>query len=228
MHLFDLPAEIRLKIYSELLVLEESIPLVLEYSTPPLRAVRRRQKGDGLCPAVLRLNKQVHDEASPVLYSQNVFRFPSFMKNLGSRDIVHTGVFLGQIGHNASLIRHITLPCPPTAVERDASGFFQLPEGFIRNLELMRDACTSLSTLQLTMPMYLNIVFSQWPVAANLLDALEPHLKAISSLETVLIDLLLFDKARNPSVDVDKASLLKNIRARGWKVRVTYAPSPHG
>ena len=227
MHLFDLPAEIRLKIYSELLVLEDSIPLVLEYSTP-LRAVRRRHRGDGLCPAVLRLNKQAHDEASPVLYSQNVFRFPNFMKNLNSRDIVHTGVFLGQIGRNASLVRHITLPCPPTAVERDASGFFQLPGGFVRNLELIRDTCTSLSTLQLTMPMYVNIVFAQWPVAASLLDALTPHLKGISSLDTVLVDLLLFDKIRNPSVDVDKAPLLKNIRARGWKVRVTYAPSPQG
>jgi hypothetical protein len=34
MHLLDLPAEIRLKIYSELLVLEESIPLISEYGTP--------------------------------------------------------------------------------------------------------------------------------------------------------------------------------------------------
>lgn len=227
MQLFDLPAEIRLKIYSELLLLEESIPLVLEYSTP-LRAVRRRQRGDALWPALLRLNKQAHDEASPVLYSQNIFRFPNFWKNIRSKEIIHTGVFLGQIGSNASLIRHISFPCPPNSVERDSSGFFQLPAGFIRNLEVIRDTCTSLSALQLIMPMYVNIVFAEWPIAANLLDLLAPHLKDIPSLESVIIDLLLFDKIRNPNVDVNRGPLLKNIRDRGWTVNVTYAPSPQG
>lgn len=226
MHLFDLPAEIRLKILSELLVLEESIPLVLEYSTP-VRAARRRQQGDGLTPQLLRLNKQAHSEAGPVLYSQNVFRFPNLWKNIAGK-IVHTRVFLGQIGTNASLIRHISFPCPPNSAERDSSGFFQLSGGFVRNLEVIRDACTSLNTLQLTMPMYVNIMFAQWPVAANLLDLLAPHLSQISSLENIIIELLLFDKIKNPNVDVNRGPLLQNIRNRGWTVRITYAPSPQG
>jgi hypothetical protein len=223
----ELPTEIRLKIYAELLVVEESIPLVLVYSTPP-RAVRRRQRGDELSPAVLRLNKHIHDEAGPVLYSHNVFRFPNFMKNLGSKEIIHIGVFLSQIGSNADLIRHISLPYSHTAVVRDSSGFFQLPPGFIRNLELIRDACTSLSSLQLTLPMYINIVFSEWRTAASMLDLLAPLFKDIPSLETVIIEMLLFDRVRNPGVDVNKGPLLKNIRNRGWKVQVTYAPSPRG
>jgi hypothetical protein len=76
--------------------------------------------------------------------------------------------------------------------------------------------------------MYVNIVFSEWPVAATLLDLLAPHLKDISSLKNVIIDLLLFDKIRNPNVDVSRGPLLKNIRNRGWTVHVTYAPSPQG
>lgn len=227
MHLFDLPAEIRLKIFSELLVLEEPISLVLEYSTP-LRAVRRRQRGDQLSPALLRLNKQAHAEAGAVLYSQNIFRFPNLWKNISSKEIVHSGVFLGQIGTNASLIRHISFPCPPNSAETDSCGFFQLSGGFVRNLELIRDTCTSLNTLQLTMPMYVNIMFAQWPIAATLLDLLAPHLKEISSLENVVIELLLFEKIKNPNVDVNRGPLLQNIRNRGWTVRVTYAPSPQG
>ncbi|OIW34101.1 hypothetical protein CONLIGDRAFT_641156 [Coniochaeta ligniaria NRRL 30616] len=225
MHFFDLPAEIRLKVYSELLVLEEPIPLAVEYGTP-WRAVRRRHRGDGLCPALLRLNKKAHDEASPILYSQNTFRFPDLLRNIGHKTNVHTGVFLTQIGSNASLIRHITLPCPPNVVERDSSGFFQLPAGYIRNLELIRDICTSLSTIKLTMPMYVNIVFSEWPIAANLMDLLAPHLRDIPSLEDIVIELLLYDKIKNPKVDVNRGPLLKNVRDRGWTVQVTYAPSP--
>lgn len=140
--------------------------------------------------------------------------------------MVHTGVFLTQIGSNASLIRHITLPCPPNVAERDSSGFFHLPAGLIRNLELIRDACTSLSTIQLTMPMYVNILFAGWPIAANLLDLVAPHLREIPSLENIVIELLLFDKIKNPEVDVNKGPLMKNIRDRGWTVQITYAPSP--
>lgn len=226
MHFFDLPAEIRLKVYSELLVLEEPIPLAVEYGDS-WRAVRRRHRGDGLCPALLHLNKKTHDEASPILYSRNTFRFPDLLRNIGHKtQVVHTGVFLAQIGSNATLIRHITLPCPPNVVERDSSGFFRLPAGYIRNLEVIRDTCTSLSIIRLTMPMYVNIVFAEWPIAANLLDLLSPHLGEMSSVEDIVIELVLFDKIKNPKVDVNRGPLLKNIRDRGWTVQVTYAPSP--
>ncbi|KAB5558661.1 hypothetical protein GE09DRAFT_121696 [Coniochaeta sp. 2T2.1] len=225
MHLFDLPPEIRIKVYTELLALDEPIPLALEYSTP-VRAVRRRHRGDGLSPELLRVNMQCHEEASPVLYSQNTFRFPNLLKNIASKDIIHTSVFLSQVGSNASLVRHIILPCPPNVVERDSSGFYRLPAGYVKNLEVIRNSCARLNTLQLTMPMYVNIVFAEWPIAANLLDLLAPHLKDILSLETVIIDLLLFDKIRNPNVDVKRGPLLKNIRERGWTVQITYAPSP--
>jgi len=69
MGLFDLPVEIRLKIYSELLVLPE--PIVADYgpSLPPLFRSRR----NGLYPAILRANRKVYGEASPLLYSNNRF-----------------------------------------------------------------------------------------------------------------------------------------------------------
>lgn len=74
MNIFDIAPEIRLKIYSELLVLSEPIVFVADYgpSSPPLF----RSKRDGLCPALLRINKRMYNEANTLFYSNNRFRFP--------------------------------------------------------------------------------------------------------------------------------------------------------
>jgi hypothetical protein len=70
---FHFAAEIRLKIYEELLVLSEPITFrtIQDPSWPPLCLSKRY----GLCPAVLRVNKRVQCEARPLLYSSNRFRF---------------------------------------------------------------------------------------------------------------------------------------------------------
>lgn len=71
----SLPTEIRLKIYSELLVLSKAIIFTGHYSY--LLPFMFQPKGYGLYPVLLRLNKQIYREASPILYSNNCFRFPS-------------------------------------------------------------------------------------------------------------------------------------------------------
>src|ERR1700735_5560061 len=68
MDFFNLPAEIRLQIYEELLVLSE--PIIFNSYRP-----FRMQQRYGLCPALLRTSKGVHREASPMLYSSNRFEF---------------------------------------------------------------------------------------------------------------------------------------------------------
>jgi hypothetical protein len=105
---FGFPTEIRLKIYSELLVHSEPIVFVADYgpSSPPLF----RSKRDGLCPALLCVNKRAHSEASPLLYSNNRFRFPDiFTSSPSATDSAHIAPFLSQIGSQASLIRHICI-----------------------------------------------------------------------------------------------------------------------
>src|SRR5712664_1713718 len=69
MNFLNLPAEIRLQIYEELLVLSEPIGFP---SSPPLFL---RESAFGLCPALLRASKSVYREASPLLYSRNRFDF---------------------------------------------------------------------------------------------------------------------------------------------------------
>jgi hypothetical protein len=71
---FEIAIEIRLKIYSEILVHSEPIDFVANHrSSPPSLLLSKRE---GLCPALLRANKKVHGEASSLLYSVNRFRFP--------------------------------------------------------------------------------------------------------------------------------------------------------
>jgi hypothetical protein len=108
---FGFPTEIRLKIYSEPLVDSEPIIFIADYglSSPPLF----RSKRDGLCPALLRVNKRAHSEASPLLYSNNRFRFPDiFTSTPSATDSAHIAPFLSQIGSQASLIRHICIAVP--------------------------------------------------------------------------------------------------------------------
>jgi hypothetical protein len=68
---FGFPTEIRLKIYSELLV--DSEPIVFVANSSPSSPPLFRSKRDGLYPALLRVNKRAHSEASPLLYSNNRF-----------------------------------------------------------------------------------------------------------------------------------------------------------
>jgi hypothetical protein len=74
MGFMDVPTEIRLKIYSELLVLPEPIKFVAGFGppSPPLF----RPRWDRLCPAVLRVCRTVYDEAISLLYRSNRFQFP--------------------------------------------------------------------------------------------------------------------------------------------------------
>src|SRR5271156_491988 len=145
---FDFPTEIRLKIYSELLVHSEPIVFVADSgrSSPPLF----RSKGDGLCPALLRVNKRAHSEASPLLYSNNRFRFPDiFTSTPSATDSAHIVPFLSQIGSQASLIRPICIAFPTfDDYRRDRA---RLHEAHIKNLELIRDTCTGIATLELSL-----------------------------------------------------------------------------
>jgi hypothetical protein len=112
MSFFGVPSEIRLKIYSELLVHSEPIVFVADDDGPPAPPLFR-SKRDGLCPALLRVNKKVHSEASPLLYSNNRFRFPDiFTSTPSATNSPHIAPFLRQIGSQASLIRHICITFP--------------------------------------------------------------------------------------------------------------------
>jgi hypothetical protein len=102
MDFFSLPANVRLQIYSELLVCSKRIVFVADFGPSSPRLFRSSK--DGLCPALLCVSKRVQSEARQLLYSHNRFQFPDvFLKS------THIAPFLGQIGSQASLLRHICM-----------------------------------------------------------------------------------------------------------------------
>jgi hypothetical protein len=180
LNFLDFAIEIRLKIYSELLVRSEPIVFVANYrpSSPSLFLSKR----EGLCPALLRVNKKVHDEARSLLYSNNRFRFPDiFVSTPSATNSPHIAPFLRQIGSQASLIRHICITFPTFADFRHDRAM--LHEAHIKNLELIRTTCTSITTLELLLPPdSANYAFGDSPITAEALDLLDGRFKAFPFL----------------------------------------------
>ena len=68
-----LPVEIRVKIYHLLLISYDDSGTKLQILDPTYE-----RKAIHLHPAILRTNKQIHDEAAPVLYCSNIFSWPVY------------------------------------------------------------------------------------------------------------------------------------------------------
>jgi hypothetical protein len=208
---FGFPKEIRLQIYSELLVHPEPIVFVADYGPPSPPLFRSRR--DGLCSALLQLNKQAHSEASPLLYSNNRFRFPDIWT---STDSAHIAPFLLQIGPQANLIRHICISFPTFDDFRHGSA--SLHEAHIKNLELIRDTCTSITTLELSLHSdRANCALRDSPVAEQALDLLDARFKAIPSLKEVIVNFQVYSEE-------DLSDDRVKMRDRGWTVEVTKLP----
>ncbi|KAH6695902.1 hypothetical protein BKA61DRAFT_498225, partial [Leptodontidium sp. MPI-SDFR-AT-0119] len=216
---FDFVIEIRLEIYSEPLVHSEPIVFVAGYG-PPSPPLFRSKRG-GLCPALLRVNKKVHGEASSLLYSNNRFRFPDiFVSTPPATESPHIAPFLHQIGSQASLIRHICITFP--AFYDFQRKRVMLHEAHIKNLELIRDICTSITTLELLFPPYsANYAFDDSPIAAEELDLLDTRFKAIPSLKEITVNSQVY-AAEDP--DDYPGDYPIKMRDRGWTVKVTKLP----
>jgi hypothetical protein len=210
MNFFNLPTEIRLEIYSELLVLSEPIVFVADHgpSSPPLFRAER----DGLSPALLRTNRRVHHEASPLLYSNNRFQFPEI-----STYSVHIAPFLNQIGSQTSYIRHICIPFPIFDYPKIGEAWLNMAH--IKNLELIRDACTNIRILELLIsPCYTNYELIQSRIAAAGMDLFDTHLKTIPSLKEIIVDFEVYPED-DPGDD-----LTEKMHGYGWTVSVTRLP----
>ncbi|SRR6266536_1860572 len=216
MNLSGIATEIRLRIFSELLVLSEPIDFVADYG-PPSPPLFRRQR-DGLCPAVLRVSRMMHREASPLLYSNNRFRFPEvFTSTPSAPTSAHIGPFLDQIGSHARLIRYICIPFPTFDYPQPARAI--LHEAHIKNLELIRDTCAGIQTLELLVPPeHYNYALSHSTIAAEALNLLDTRLKSIPPLKEIIVNFKVYPEG-DPSDD-----LTKKIHDYGWTVKVTELP----
>lgn len=219
MDFFVLPLELRLTIYLELLVCPETI--VFRVSRRRCEARRIGPKRCGLWPALLGANKKVHGETSPLLYSKNSFQFS--VDSL-PRSSAYSAPFFRQIGHQASYIRKISIP---VSISYDPQSCrYGISEVSNNDLELIRDASTSLTALELSLLAFQNgflaersdhadeILGTQF--AGEILKSLGKRIKAIPTLQqTVLIIVLCEDQVLN-------RDLMKEVLKCGWTVRTQH------
>ena len=211
-----MPGEIRLKIYSELLVLSEPIVFVADHG--PTSPALFRSKRDGLCPALLRINKRMYSEAKIVLYSNNRFRFPDIFTSTPSAiSSAHIAPFLHQIGSQASHIRHICIPFPVFEYIQPDSAV--LHNAHIKNLDLIRGTCTSIRTLELLVsPGWADYPLSDPPITAEAIGLLDTHFKNVPSLKEIIVNFEMYSELDSSN------ELTKKMHEYGWTVKFTEVP----
>ena len=91
-----------------------------------------------------------------------------------------------------------------------------LQETHIKNLELVRDICTSIKTIELlVLPDCTNYALSDSPIAAEALDLIDNYLKNIPSIKDVIINFEAYNE-QSPSDD-----LVKKFHRYRWSVKIT-------
>ena len=224
MFFFDFVLEIRFMIYSELLLLSEYVVFDVDNSSSS-RPLCRVRNGN-LYPAILLVNKQVHDEAIRLLYRNNCFQFPDIHSAQSGRDSALIAPFLCQIGPQASFIRHIYITFPTFNNYDDfLNNIATVDESFIGNLKLIRDKCSHITTLELLLRAdRLNYVLnSKSAIARDTLDLLSALFTAILPLTEIIIDFRVKDDQELYNLN-DLSEVIKKMRQYKWSVNVTKLP----
>ncbi|TGO23783.1 hypothetical protein BPAE_0122g00390 [Botrytis paeoniae] len=230
----DLTIEIRLKIYEELLVAPE--PLSLIFSSSPgdsAQLIAAREDSDCFSPQLLRVSKQFHHEATPLLYRNNRFHLSRLYEEFGDRLMpCNEGIikFLTQMGnYNASLIRHLGIYFPLTRNDSDTDP--------VKNqaLDFIHKNCTGLTTVRILLWNSCNLDRSDRGVKsdeagssilfAEDLKRIDAQLKRTSSLRDISLDFCIWGPWEILEID-DKVRQL--IHDCGWKVQVTREEEEYG
>jgi hypothetical protein len=202
---FDLPGEVRNKIYEELLIHSNTIFLNVARCNldPPLYSAEFIH----LCPAILQVNKKAHREASSILYSRNCFEVENFELFAS---------FLDQIGpQNAGFLRRLVIAFPAFHNDGHSVGITLQDDG-LRTLDLIRDKCQNIVTLETslhtTTAMEICLDEAESPRAAEQALALvDARLKAIPSLQELLVH--VYDEPIN-------IPLREKMRDYGWIIKI--------
>ena len=227
MDFFGFPTEIRLKIYSQLLVSPALINL--EKREYPLPARLRLEESIDLCPALLHTSKRVYDESVSLLHSDNCFHFSEEDEaTTGYATGTTLALFLRKIGLLAKYVHHVCITLPNRSTLLDT----QLDADYLRDLDLIRDGCISITALKVSLPFT-----SGLPVSTVLLDSIDVRLKALPLLRHVIVNVRWHggesvEESDDESEDLGsvddwnhpKGCLTAKLREYGWKVHITKVP----
>ncbi|KAK5936496.1 hypothetical protein PMZ80_011263 [Knufia obscura] len=178
----SLPTEIRNKIYEQVLVIPHPLYLFQEpgFSVDTFAPDKPFQ-----WPALLYTNRQIHGEASAVLYGMNHFHFVDITAQ--QVDVLRS--FLSHIGiTNAASVSHLCVNFPVAQNIEGEPRKFRLRDDSMQALTLLQDKCTSLSTLE-TVVHYKNSSFFTRTdkFLQEALPQIDAQLRAISSLESIVV-----------------------------------------
>ncbi|KAK0710391.1 hypothetical protein B0T21DRAFT_77151 [Apiosordaria backusii] len=160
MHLLELPVEIRLLIFSEVIVSDWPIEFRRSPNCPGIFRVIRDYRPPRQ-QALLYVNKVVHEDAKSILYSNTHFEFPDTIDHAGYRYVTpgklahwhtrpHVQPFLDQIGRNSHLLRHICINLPDCLLAPRGGENPLLCSELVQALQLIRDSCSNLITFKIS------------------------------------------------------------------------------
>jgi len=232
MRFFSFAAEIRLKIYAELLVHSEPIKITADYTFSPTRL--RGTKGR-VHPQILRVNKLALSEASPLLYSQNRFWFPERRDPACNDWIDQVAPFLACIGPiHAGLVQYIGIEFVGVDDHEDQNPELEskLQERY-KLLQFIHDTCPCIRTIHMMLDLSVESAGIAWYITTDILRNYDKCLQIIPSLEDVVVvitadEVSLADEL-NPDDpdDWDEVDFLAHqMRDEyGWRVNINRAGS---
>ncbi|KAF1845094.1 uncharacterized protein K460DRAFT_365986 [Cucurbitaria berberidis CBS 394.84] len=202
----SLPKGIRNSIYNEVLTLPCPLYLFQEPGSQVETFAPDRPSG---WPAMLYINRQIHSEASAVLYRTNQFH----LVDITQEQLNLLQSFLDGIGPvNAASLSHLCLNFPVVESKNGHLGKLKLRDDGLQSLKLLQDKCTNLSTLETLVHNKNAAIFRKTDdslrEALSLVDA---QVKAIPSLKRVIVRFVVHD-----GVPTTSAKAL--MEGRGWVV----------
>ncbi|MCJ1486633.1 hypothetical protein MMC06_006811 [Schaereria dolodes] len=208
-NLFNLPGDIRNNIYRRVLVVAHPLFLFQETGSQVVETFAPDRPFRWL--ALLYTNRQVHDEASAVLYVLNHFTFMDTTRHQGG--LLQN--FLSCIGSvNAGLLSHLSINFPIAESVEGQPGKVILREDDLHSLKLLQEKCTNLTTLE-------TLVYSQnsrslinpkhddSQFIREALSQIDAQLKAMPSLSKIIVR--LYDGTPAPSV-------MELMQGLGWDI----------
>jgi len=212
-HFSDLPVEIRLQIYSELLV--QSDVILVPWSSGG-RLVKTK-----IClyPEILRVSKRIHRETSPLLYSSNRFQFP-WIRAVWCQDNI--AEFLRQIRpHQCDLICHVCITFPrfhytdiiATVCDEDLQDLKRIQSFFsgITTIELRSESFPPKAETRYGAPL-------DTFISVEAIDLLDKRLRDIPLLQKIVVKI---DRSALDSKDALSNDLINRMRDYGWIVEIT-------
>ncbi|PVH67622.1 hypothetical protein DL98DRAFT_639751 [Cadophora sp. DSE1049] len=183
----SLPHKIRIKIYEGVLVLAHPLYLFQDKGSQTVESFAPERPSRWL--ALLYTNRQVHDEASRVLYGSNHLTFMDTAHRQGG--LIQS--FFNCIGSlNAGLLSHLCINFPVAENVKGQSGTVMLGKDDSCSLRLLKENCASLTTLETVIygrnhTRLINAGDNDSEFIREALSQIDTQLKAISSLKKVIV-----------------------------------------